>query len=165
MINHIHSFSYCFICIYFRKLNHPKLVRLYGVCSKLYPIYLVMEYMPNGSLLSYLQIHGKELQPLQLLEICYDVCDAMAFLESCQLIHKDLVSYPTREVKQERQRQFCPIVQVQLHWFSWCSPEKHHGLQSRDTWLAQHKALWARSFKATWKQHHLQANLSASKLG
>ncbi|OXB65502.1 hypothetical protein ASZ78_008533 [Callipepla squamata] len=72
------------------KLNHPKLVRLYGVCSKLHPIYLVMEYMPNGSLLSYLQSHGKELQPLQLLEICYDVCDAMAFLESCQLIHRDL---------------------------------------------------------------------------
>ncbi|NXK49409.1 BMX kinase, partial [Chauna torquata] len=74
------------------KLNHPKLVRLYGVCSKLYPIYLVMEYMANGSLLSYLQSHGKELQPLRLLEICYDVCDAMAFLESCQFIHRDLAA-------------------------------------------------------------------------
>ncbi|KFV92696.1 Cytoplasmic tyrosine-protein kinase BMX, partial [Eurypyga helias] len=74
------------------KLNHPKLVRLYGVCSKSYPIYLVMEHMPNGCLLSYLRSHGKELQPLQLLEICYDVCDAMAYLESCQFIHRDLVS-------------------------------------------------------------------------
>uniref|UniRef100_A0A8C3BM69 Tyrosine-protein kinase n=1 Tax=Cairina moschata TaxID=8855 RepID=A0A8C3BM69_CAIMO len=74
------------------KLNHPKLVRLYGVCSKLYPIYIVMEYMSNGSLLSYLHSHGKELQPLQLLEICYDVCDAMAFLESCQFIHRDLAA-------------------------------------------------------------------------
>ncbi|NXW47713.1 BMX kinase, partial [Nyctiprogne leucopyga] len=74
------------------KLNHPKLVRLYGVCSKSYPIYLVTEYMPNGCLLSYLKSHGKELQPLQLLEICYDVCDAMAFLESCQFIHRDLAA-------------------------------------------------------------------------
>ncbi|NWS71281.1 BMX kinase, partial [Crotophaga sulcirostris] len=74
------------------KLNHPKLVRLYGVCSKLYPIYLVTEYMPNGCLLNYLRNHGKELQPLQLLEICYDVCDAMAFLESCQFIHRDLAA-------------------------------------------------------------------------
>ncbi|PKU45655.1 cytoplasmic tyrosine-protein kinase bmx [Limosa lapponica baueri] len=74
------------------KLNHPKLVRLYGVCSKLYPIYLVTEYMPNGCLLSYLRSHGKELQPLQLLEICYDVCDAMAFLESSQFIHRDLAA-------------------------------------------------------------------------
>ncbi|NWS60841.1 BMX kinase, partial [Chunga burmeisteri] len=74
------------------KLNHPKLVRLYGVCSKLYPIYLVTEYMPNGCLLSYLRSHGKELQPLHLLEICYDVCDAMAFLESYQFIHRDLAA-------------------------------------------------------------------------
>ncbi|NXX81087.1 BMX kinase, partial [Urocolius indicus] len=74
------------------KLNNPKLVRLYGVCSKSYPIYLVTEYMSNGSLLSYLRSHGKELQPLQLLEICYDVCDAMAFLESCQFIHRDLAA-------------------------------------------------------------------------
>ncbi|KFV58505.1 Cytoplasmic tyrosine-protein kinase BMX, partial [Gavia stellata] len=74
------------------KLNHPKLVRLYGVCSKSYPIYLVTEYMPNGCLLSYLRSYGKELQPLQLLEICYDVCDAMAFLESCQFIHRDLAA-------------------------------------------------------------------------
>ncbi|XP_028941525.1 cytoplasmic tyrosine-protein kinase BMX, partial [Antrostomus carolinensis] len=74
------------------KFNHPKLVRLYGVCSKSYPIYLVTEYMPNGCLLSYLRSHGKELQPLQLLEICYDICDAMAFLESCQFIHRDLAA-------------------------------------------------------------------------
>ncbi|KAM6420559.1 cytoplasmic tyrosine-protein kinase BMX isoform 2-T2 [Pluvialis apricaria] len=74
------------------KLNHPKLVRLYGVCSKSYPIYIVTEYMPNGCLLGYLRSHGKELQPLQLLEICYDVCDAMAFLESCQFIHRDLAA-------------------------------------------------------------------------
>ncbi|NXU52847.1 BMX kinase, partial [Turnix velox] len=74
------------------KLNHPKLVQLYGICSKSYPIYVVTEYMPNGCLLGYLRTHGKELQPLQLLEICYDVCDAMAFLESCQFIHRDLAA-------------------------------------------------------------------------
>ncbi|NXT84194.1 BMX kinase, partial [Zapornia atra] len=74
------------------KINHPKLVRLYGVCSESYPIYIVTEYMPNGCLLSYLRSHGKELQSLQLLEICYDVCDAMAFLESCQFIHRDLAA-------------------------------------------------------------------------
>uniref|UniRef100_A0A672V5W4 Protein kinase domain-containing protein n=1 Tax=Strigops habroptila TaxID=2489341 RepID=A0A672V5W4_STRHB len=36
--------------------------------------------------------HGKELQPLQLLEICYDVCGAMAFLESCRFTHRDLAA-------------------------------------------------------------------------
>ncbi|KAM6140517.1 LOW QUALITY PROTEIN: cytoplasmic tyrosine-protein kinase BMX [Pterocles gutturalis] len=74
------------------KFNHPKLVRLYGVCSKSYSIYLGTEYMPNGCLLSYLRSHGKELHPLQLLEICYDVCAAMSFLESYQFIHRDFAA-------------------------------------------------------------------------
>lgn len=99
MFKNLHLFFDYFIFICFRKLNHPKLIRLYSVCSKSYPIYLVTEYMPYGCLLSYLRSHGKDLQPLQLLEICYDVCDAMAFLESCQFIHRDLVSYPMGEVE------------------------------------------------------------------
>ncbi|XP_078246528.1 cytoplasmic tyrosine-protein kinase BMX [Pogona vitticeps] len=74
------------------KLNHPKLVKLYGVCTKIYPIYIVAEYMPNGCLLSYLKSQRKELHPLQLLEMCYHVCEAMAFLESHKFIHRDLAA-------------------------------------------------------------------------
>ncbi|XP_007500943.2 cytoplasmic tyrosine-protein kinase BMX [Monodelphis domestica] len=74
------------------KLNHPKLVKFYGVCTKMYPIYIVTEYITNGCLLSYLKQHGKELQPFQLLEMCYNVCEAMAFLESQQFIHRDLAA-------------------------------------------------------------------------
>lgn len=76
----------------FRKLNHPNLVKLYGVCTKTYPIYIVAEYMTNGCLLSYLKSHGKELSSCQLVEMCYHVGEAMAFLESHQFIHRDLVS-------------------------------------------------------------------------
>ncbi|XP_074849559.1 cytoplasmic tyrosine-protein kinase BMX isoform X2 [Carettochelys insculpta] len=74
------------------KLNHPKLVKLYGVCTETYPIYIVAEYMANGCLLHYLKSHGKELQPFQLLEMCYDICEAMTFLESQQFIHRDLAA-------------------------------------------------------------------------
>ncbi|XP_036694946.1 cytoplasmic tyrosine-protein kinase BMX isoform X4 [Balaenoptera musculus] len=74
------------------KLNHPKLVKFYGVCSKRYPIYIVTEYITNGCLLSYLKSHGKRLEPSQLLEMCYDVCEGMAFLESHQFIHRDLAA-------------------------------------------------------------------------
>ncbi|XP_053164904.1 cytoplasmic tyrosine-protein kinase BMX [Hemicordylus capensis] len=74
------------------RLNHPKLVKLYGVCTKAYPIYLVAEYMVNGCLLSYLKGHGKELHPFQLVEMCFHVCEAMAFLESHQFIHRDLAA-------------------------------------------------------------------------
>uniref|UniRef100_A0A8D0GU53 Tyrosine-protein kinase n=1 Tax=Sphenodon punctatus TaxID=8508 RepID=A0A8D0GU53_SPHPU len=74
------------------KLNHPKLVKLYGVCTKTYPIYIVAEYMANGCLLSYLKNHGMEMQSFQLLEICYNICEAMAFLESHQFIHRDFAA-------------------------------------------------------------------------
>ncbi|XP_059994237.1 cytoplasmic tyrosine-protein kinase BMX isoform X3 [Lagenorhynchus albirostris] len=74
------------------KLNHPKLVKFYGVCSKRYPIYIVTEYITNGCLLNYLKSHGKRLEPSQLLEMCYDVCEGMAFLESHQFIHRDLAA-------------------------------------------------------------------------
>uniref|UniRef100_G3T6P7 Tyrosine-protein kinase n=1 Tax=Loxodonta africana TaxID=9785 RepID=G3T6P7_LOXAF len=74
------------------KLSHPKLVKFYGVCSKRYPIYIVTEYITNGCLLNYLKSHGKGLEPSQLLEMCYDVCEGMAFLESHQFIHRDLAA-------------------------------------------------------------------------
>uniref|UniRef100_A0A8C8YSL7 Tyrosine-protein kinase n=1 Tax=Prolemur simus TaxID=1328070 RepID=A0A8C8YSL7_PROSS len=74
------------------KLSHPKLVKFYGVCSKKYPIYIVTEYITNGCLLNYLRSHGKGLEPSQLLEMCYDVCEGMAFLESHQFIHRDLAA-------------------------------------------------------------------------
>ncbi|XP_052573909.1 cytoplasmic tyrosine-protein kinase BMX isoform X2 [Peromyscus californicus insignis] len=74
------------------KLSHPKLVKFYGVCSKKYPIYIVTEYITNGCLLNYLKSHGKGLETSQLLEMCYDVCEGMAFLESHQFIHRDLAA-------------------------------------------------------------------------
>ncbi|XP_001490141.4 cytoplasmic tyrosine-protein kinase BMX isoform X1 [Equus przewalskii] len=74
------------------KLSHPKLVKFYGVCSKKYPIYIVTEYITNGCLLNYLKSHGKGLEPSQLLEMCYDVCEGMAFLERHQFIHRDLAA-------------------------------------------------------------------------
>ncbi|MBN3324991.1 BMX kinase, partial [Atractosteus spatula] len=74
------------------KLRHPKLVALHGVCTDTYPIYIVTEYMCNGCLLSYLQAHGSPLQRIQLVEMCFDVCDAMMYLESQQFIHRDLAA-------------------------------------------------------------------------
>ncbi|XP_069492885.1 cytoplasmic tyrosine-protein kinase BMX [Ambystoma mexicanum] len=74
------------------KLTHPKLVKLYGVCTQKYPIYIVTEYMANGCLLNYLQNNRRLLQPFHLLEMCFSVCEAMAFLESHSFIHRDLAA-------------------------------------------------------------------------
>ncbi|XP_062916627.1 tyrosine-protein kinase BTK isoform X2 [Mobula hypostoma] len=74
------------------KLNHPKLVQLYGVCTKQRPIYIVTEFMSNGCLLDYLKKCGRKLSSLQLLEMSKDVCEAMAYLESYKFLHRDLAA-------------------------------------------------------------------------
>ncbi|KAM9835709.1 tyrosine-protein kinase BTK [Syngnathus typhle] len=74
-------------------LHHENLVQLYGVCTKQSSIYIVTEYLSNGCLLTYLR-EGLRQQPtsVQLLEMCKDVSEGMAYLESKQYIHRDLAA-------------------------------------------------------------------------
>uniref|UniRef100_A0A6Q2X9C9 Tyrosine-protein kinase n=1 Tax=Esox lucius TaxID=8010 RepID=A0A6Q2X9C9_ESOLU len=75
------------------KLRHANLVQLYGVCTKQRPIYIVTEFLVNGCLLSYLREGLKQHpSPIQLLEMCKDVTEGMAYLESQQYIHRDLAA-------------------------------------------------------------------------
>lgn len=77
-----------------RKLHHENLVQLYGVCTKQRPIYIVTEFLCNGCLLTYLR-EGLKQHPtaVQLLEMCKDISEGMAYLESKQYIHRDLVRH------------------------------------------------------------------------
>ncbi|KAM6924229.1 tyrosine-protein kinase BTK [Xenentodon cancila] len=75
------------------KLRHENLVQLYGVCTKQRPIYIVTEFLANGCLLTYLKEGLKQHPtPIQLLEMCKDVSEGMAYLESQQYIHRDLAA-------------------------------------------------------------------------
>lgn len=38
-----------------KHLNHPKLVNLFAICSREEPIFIIMDYMPNGNLLNFLR--------------------------------------------------------------------------------------------------------------
>ncbi|KFP91916.1 Tyrosine-protein kinase BTK, partial [Apaloderma vittatum] len=73
-------------------LSHEKLVQLYGVCTKQRPIFIITEYMANGCLLNFLRETRRRFQPVELLEMCKDVCEAMAYLESKQFLHRDLAA-------------------------------------------------------------------------
>lgn len=74
------------------KLHHENLVQLYGVCTKQRPIYIVTEFLPNGCLLTYLREYLHHPSAVQLLEMCKDVSEGMAYLESQQFIHRDLAA-------------------------------------------------------------------------
>jgi tyrosine-protein kinase Src len=57
-----------------KQCHHPNLVKLYAVCSKDEPLYIITEYMQNGSLLDYMRTgSGKFLDLRALVEICAQV--------------------------------------------------------------------------------------------
>lgn len=74
-----------------RKLSHPKLVQLYGVCLEQHPICLVFEFMEHGCLSDYLRSQRGLFAAETLLGMCLDVCEGMAYLEKAHVIHRDLV--------------------------------------------------------------------------
>lgn len=75
-----------------RKVSHPKLVRLYGVCTQQSPMYLVFEFLENGCLTEFLRTRKGCVSQETLLGMCADVSEAMAYLESSNFIHRDLVN-------------------------------------------------------------------------
>ena len=74
------------------KLHHPKLVQVYGACTKEEPVYIVMELMKQGSLLEYLRGEGKSLKLPQLINIATHVATGMAYLEEQNCAHYNLAA-------------------------------------------------------------------------
>ena len=56
-----------------KKFRHPKLLQLYGVCTRGEPSYIVTELMIHGSLLEYLREEGRSLKVPQLIDMLIDM--------------------------------------------------------------------------------------------
>lgn len=73
-----------------KHLDHPNLVRLYGVCKKEYVFYIVMEYLKNGSLLEYLREEKNKISEDMMMGMSAQIVDAMKYLDDNRLVHRDL---------------------------------------------------------------------------
>eukprot|EP00112_Aurelia_sp_Birch-Aquarium-sp1_P010038 Seg2164.2 transcript_id=Seg2164.2/GoldUCD/mRNA.D3Y31 product="Tyrosine-protein kinase Tec" protein_id=Seg2164.2/GoldUCD/D3Y31 len=75
------------------KFYHKNLVKLFGICSKHTPLYIVTELMPNGSLLDYLRNNRLLLERTDiLLSVIFQIVCAMKYLEEYRFIHRDLAA-------------------------------------------------------------------------
>ena len=76
-----------------KKLRHPKLIQLYAVVTVDEPFLIVTELMSKGSLLDFFRYgEGSKLQFPELVDICAEVAQGMAFLELKNYIHRDLAA-------------------------------------------------------------------------
>ena len=71
------------------KLSHPNLVKLIGVSVDQTSVYIITEFMENGSLLEYLWFRDRSvIQKSHLIGFARDVCSGMAYLEQKDLVHR-----------------------------------------------------------------------------
>ncbi|XP_023259815.1 tyrosine-protein kinase Lyn-like [Seriola lalandi dorsalis] len=74
-----------------KTLQHDRLVRLYAVITKTQPIYIITEFMANGSLLDFLKSDDGSRQQLpKLIDFSAQIAEGMAYIEKKNYIHRDL---------------------------------------------------------------------------
>lgn len=74
-----------------KTLQHDRLVRLYAVVTKTQPIYIITEFMANGSLLDFLKADmGCKVQLPKLIDFSAQIAEGMAYIERKNYIHRDL---------------------------------------------------------------------------
>lgn len=74
-----------------KTLQHDKLVRLYAVITKTQPIYIITEFMANGSLLDFLKTEtGCKVKLPKLIDFSAQIAEGMAYIEKKNYIHRDL---------------------------------------------------------------------------
>jgi fyn-related kinase len=96
-----------------KKLQHPKLVKLYAVCSMEKPVFIITELMKHGSLLDYL--HGEEIRRSlklhQLIDMASQVAAGMTYLEEQNVIHRDLAA---RNIQVGEDKLLCKVANFEL---------------------------------------------------
>ena len=72
------------------QLHHPHVIECYGYTEVNGELYLLFEYATLGSLDKYLE--SKKPGFSELLELCCQLCDALALLHENNIVHRELAA-------------------------------------------------------------------------
>ncbi|KAK4800741.1 hypothetical protein SAY86_021228 [Trapa natans] len=73
-----------------REVQHSNVVHFVGACTKSPHMFIVTEYMSEGSLYDYIRMHHESLKLSQLLKFALDISKGMQYLHHNNIIHRDL---------------------------------------------------------------------------
>jgi serine/threonine protein kinase len=71
---------------------NENVIRLEGVVTQSQPLMIVIEFMENGSLDTYLRLNESKLKMTQLVRMLKDVSNGMRYLSDMNYIHRDLAA-------------------------------------------------------------------------
>ncbi|XP_070705578.1 ephrin type-A receptor 7 isoform X2 [Pempheris klunzingeri] len=74
------------------QFDHPNVVHLEGVVTRGKPVMIVIEYMENGSLDSFLRKHDGQFTVIQLVGMLRGIAAGMRYLSDMGYVHRDLAA-------------------------------------------------------------------------
>ncbi|KAG5261828.1 hypothetical protein AALO_G00288980 [Alosa alosa] len=74
------------------QFEHPNIIHLEGVVTKSRPVMIIVEYMQNGSLDTFLKNHEGQFTVVQLVVMLRGIAAGMAYLSEMGYVHRDLAA-------------------------------------------------------------------------